>query len=141
MVRKKSDTVIAPYPPDRLGVDKMHPGSPDCPVHTSAKKKKRKKCKLQFVYPRSMQEFLRTRLNVSVRSRLNSNLSKKKWLSRRGKDRSTWKKTSWSKGEKQQQTDMVLTLGLEPGSHRWKVSVALTTAPLLFSEIPCCVCR
>ena len=39
MVRKKSDTVIAPYPPDRLGVDKMHPGSPDCLVHTSAKKK------------------------------------------------------------------------------------------------------
>lgn len=78
MVRKKSDTVIAPYPPDRLGVDKMHPGSPDCPVHTSAKKKKRKKCKLQFVYLRSMQEFFRTRLNVSVRSRLNSNLSKKK---------------------------------------------------------------
>lgn len=41
-------------------------------------KKKRKKCKLQFVYRRSMQEFFRTRLNVSVRSRLNSNLSKKK---------------------------------------------------------------
>ena len=85
MVRKKSDTVIAPYPPDRLGVDKMHPGSPDFPVHTSAKKKKRKKCKLQFVYPRSMQEFFRTRLNVSVRSRLNSNLSKKNGFRGEGK--------------------------------------------------------
>ena len=45
MVGKKSDAVIAPYPPDRLGVDKMHPGSPDCPVHTIAKKKETKQKK------------------------------------------------------------------------------------------------
>ena len=103
MVGKKSDAVIAPYPPDRLGVDKMHSGSPDCPVHTRAKKKKKKNGKRPLV-------------NVSVRSRLNWNLNN---FSRRGKDRSTWKKTSRSKGENQQQTDMVLTLGLEPGLHRW----------------------
>ena len=52
-----------------------------------------------------------------------------------GKTGKPGKKTSRSKGENQQQTDMVLTVGLEPGSHRWKVSLALTTAPLLFSEI------
>ena len=100
MVGKKSDAVIAPYPPDRLGVDKMHPGSPDCRFTEARKKKNRK----------------RPLVNVSVRSRLNWNLNN---FSRRGKDRSTWKKTSRSKGENQQQTDMVLTLGLEPGLHRW----------------------
>ena len=33
-----------------------------------------KKCNLEFVYPRSTQEFLRTRLNVSLRSRSNWSL-------------------------------------------------------------------
>ena len=100
MVGKKSDAVIAPYPPDRLGVDKMHPGSPDCPVHTSAKKKKQKKtsCKrvCAFQIELEFEQFFEER-------------ERPEYL----------EKTSRSKGENQQQTDMVLTLGLELGSHKW----------------------
>lgn len=65
MFGKKSDTVITPYPPDRLGVDKMHPGSPGS--HKREKKKNRK----------------RPRENVSVCSRLNWNLNKKMFFEER----------------------------------------------------------
>ena len=103
MVGKKSDAVIAPYPPDRLGVDKMHSGSPDCPVHTRAKKKtKKKRKKTSFKRVCAFQIELEFEQFFEERER-------PEYL----------EKTSWSKGENQQQTDMVLTLGLEPGLHRW----------------------
>ena len=102
MVGKKSDAVIAPYPPDRLGVDKMHSGSPDCPVHTRAKKKKKRKktsCKRVCAFQIEL-EF-------------------EQFFEERERPEYYLEKTSRSKGENQQQTDMVLTLGLEPGLHRW----------------------
>ena len=55
------------------------------------------------------------------------------WFLRTGKGRSTQRKTSRNKGEKQQQTqhpDMALTPGFEPGPHCWEAT-ALTAAPSL----------
>ena len=43
MVGKKSDTVIAPYPPYTLGVDKMHPGRLLIARFTQARKKETEK--------------------------------------------------------------------------------------------------
>ena len=73
---------------------------------------------------------MRTRWNVSVRSRLNWNLEG--WFLRRQENRRTRRKTSYIKGENQQQTQ--LTFGVNARiwarPHWWEAS-ALTTAPLL----------
>ena len=73
---------------------------------------------------------MRTRWNVSVRSRLNWNLEG--WFLRREENRRTRRKTSYIKGENQQQTQ--LTFGVNARiwarPHWWEAS-ALTTAPLL----------
>ena len=56
------------------------------------------------------------------------------WFLRKGENRSTRRKTSWSKGENQQQQTQhphgASTPGYEPGSHWWEAS-ALTTKPSL----------
>ena len=51
---------------------------------------------------------------------------------RRGENRSTWRKTSRSRVENQQQTQPTYDAGpgIEPGPHWWEAS-ALTTAPSL----------
>ena len=58
--------------------------------------------KIVICLPMKHLELLWTRLNLSVRSRSNWNLEV--LVLRRGDNWSTWKKTSWSKGENQQQT-------------------------------------
>ena len=45
------------------------------------------------------------------------------WFLRRGENRSTRRKTSRSKDENQQQTDMTLSPGIEPGPHWWEACV------------------
>ena len=53
------------------------------------------------------------------------------------KNQSTWRKTSRSRGENQQQTQptYAVTKGFEPGPHWWEAS-ALTTAESLLSPLP-----
>ena len=73
---------------------------------------------------------MRTRWNVSVRSRLNWNLEG--WFLRREENRRTRRKTSYIKGENQQQTQLTFDVNVRiwARSHWWEAS-ALTTAPLL----------
>ena len=68
-------------------------------------------------------EFLRDRSNVSLCSR------KQNWILRIRQNRSTWRKTSRSKRENQQQTQPTYgagKLGFEPTPH-WREASALTT--------------
>ena len=68
-------------------------------------------------------EFLRGRSNVSLCSR------KQNWILRIRQNRSTWRKTSRSKRENQQQTQPTYgagKLGFEPTPH-WREASALTT--------------
>ena len=61
------------------------------------------------------------------------------WFLRRGENRSTQRKTSWIKGENQQQIKlnpcMASTLGTGPGPHWWEGIALITTPPLLPSHI------
>ena len=68
---------------------------------------------------------------MSVRSRSNWNLKVLVFVERG--NRSTGRKTSRSKGEKQQQTQqhMASTPGFEPGPHWWEESALNTAPPLL----------
>ena len=75
--------------------------------------------KIVICLPVKHLEFLWTRLNVSVRSRLNWNLEV--LVLRRGDNWSTWKKTYWSKGENQQQTQP--TYGLDARIWTWATLV------------------
>ena len=75
--------------------------------------------KIVICLPMKHLKFLWTRLNVSVRSR--SNLNLEVLVLRRGDNWSTWKKTSWSKGENQQQTQP--TYGFDARIWTWATLV------------------
>ena len=62
------------------------------------------------------------------------------WFFRRGEDRSTRRKTSWSTVENQQQTQPTYDAGSgnRPGTHWWEAS-ALTTAPSLLPLVSLCI--
>ena len=75
--------------------------------------------KIVICLPAKHLEFLWTRLNVSVRSRSNWNLEV--LFLRRGDNWSTWRKTSWSKGGNQQQTQT--TYGFDARIWTWATLV------------------
>ena len=90
----------------------------------------KKNCKLLF-YPRSTQEFIWTRLNVSVRSRSNWNLEVLVF-EERGKPEYPEKKPLGARGETNNKLNphMVSTPGFESGPHWWEASALITSPPL-----------